>query len=79
MTAVIERLVAEVRSAGSYNANANVAPERLLVQRRVSAVPTTVWEFFNKRDITSKKTAHASEQQRKDVKAARVFWVKGAA
>jgi hypothetical protein len=27
MTAVIERLVEEIRSAGSYNANANLPPE----------------------------------------------------
>lgn len=28
---------------------------RLLVERSVSAVPSTVWEFFNKRRITLKK------------------------
>jgi len=29
--------------------------ERLLAERAVSAVPSTVWEFFNKRGITLKK------------------------
>lgn len=29
--------------------------ERLLADRCVSAVPSTVWEFFNKRNITFKK------------------------
>jgi len=29
--------------------------ERLLAERCVSAVPSTVWEFFNKRNITFKK------------------------
>ena len=29
--------------------------ERLLAERGASAVPSTVWEFFNKRDITFKK------------------------
>ena len=29
--------------------------ERLLAERSVSAVPSTVWEFFDKRNITFKK------------------------
>ena len=29
--------------------------ERLLAERSVSAVPSTVWEFFNRRGITFKK------------------------
>jgi transposase len=32
--------------------------ERLLAERCVSAVPSTVWEFFNKRNTTFKKRQH---------------------
>ena len=32
--------------------------ERLLAERCVSAVPSTVWEFFDKRNITFKKRQH---------------------
>jgi len=32
--------------------------EQLLVEHSVSAVPSTVWEFFNKRSITLKKRQH---------------------
>jgi transposase len=43
--------------------------------RGVSACPATIWYFLEKRGLTYKiKTAHAAEQQRADVKAARRAW-----
>ena len=32
--------------------------DRLLAERSISAAPSTVWEFFNKRGITFKKRLH---------------------
>jgi transposase len=43
----------------------------------VRVVPSTVWTFLDKRGITFKKKAHASEQQRPDVKARRHAWFDG--
>jgi transposase len=37
-------------------------------------VPSVIWRFFNRRNITFKKTSHASEQDRPDVAAERVAW-----
>jgi transposase len=37
-------------------------------------VPSVVWRFFDRRNITFKKTSHASEQDRPDVAAERVAW-----
>ncbi|WP_425482729.1 IS630 family transposase [Chelativorans xinjiangense] len=52
--------------------------ERLEAERGVKAGVTTVHEFFAKRGITyKKKTAHAVEQQRPDVLAAREDWFDG--
>ena len=51
--------------------------EKLKV-RGVSAGIGTLWRFFDRRRITlQKKTAHAAEQQRGDVKAAREAWFEG--
>jgi transposase len=36
--------------------------------------PSTIWRFLDRRDISFKKTAHASEQQRPDVAARREAW-----
>ncbi|MBF0561231.1 MAG: IS630 family transposase [Alphaproteobacteria bacterium] len=35
---------------------------------------STIWRFFDRHGISLKKTAHASEQERPDVKAARTEW-----
>jgi transposase len=37
-------------------------------------VPSVLWRFFDRRAITFKKTAHASEQDRPDVAAQRAAW-----
>ncbi|MEY9676985.1 transposase [Bradyrhizobium elkanii] len=37
-------------------------------------VPSVVWRFFARRNITFKKTSHASEQDRPDVAAERAAW-----
>jgi transposase len=37
----------------------------------------TLWSFLDARDLTSKKTAHATEQNSPDVKAAREAWFAG--
>lgn len=36
--------------------------------------PSVVWRFFDRRNITFKKTSHASEQGRPDVAAERAAW-----
>ena len=36
--------------------------------------PSTIWRFLDRRDLTFKKTAHASEQARPDVAARREAW-----
>ncbi|MFD1980465.1 IS630 family transposase [Mesorhizobium kowhaii] len=52
--------------------------DRLAAERGVKASLTTVHAFFAKRGITyKKKTAHAAEQQRPDVLAAREEWFEG--
>jgi transposase len=37
-------------------------------------VPSVIWRFFDRRNITFKKTSHASEQDRPDVAAERAAW-----
>ena len=39
-----------------------------------SFAPSTVWRFLDRHDLTFKKTAHASEQERPDVAARRQAW-----
>ena len=39
-----------------------------------SFAPSTVWRFLDRHDITVKKAAHASEQQRPDVAKRREAW-----
>ncbi len=51
--------------------------ERLIVERSISAVPSTTWLFFERRGIPFKKTAHATEQEREDVMVAREAWFNG--
>ena len=49
-----------------------------LKERRVSAGIGTLWRFFKRRRITlKKKTAHAAEQQRSDVRVTRTAWFDG--
>ncbi|MGH7002123.1 MAG: IS630 family transposase [Stellaceae bacterium] len=49
--------------------------ERLRDERAITVVRTAVWKFLDRRGQThKKKTAHASEQERPDVKAAREDW-----
>jgi hypothetical protein len=36
--------------------------------------PSVLWRFFDRRNITFKKTSHASEQDRPDVTAGRAAW-----
>jgi transposase len=47
-----------------------------LLEREHSArfAPSTIWRFLDRRRITFKKTAHASEQQRPDVARRRQAW-----
>ena len=49
--------------------------ERLREERGVTVVRTAVWKFLDRHGQTHKKTAHASEQERTDVKAARENWI----
>ena len=49
---------------------------RLREERGASASIGTLWRFFAARGITYKKTAHAAEQDRADVAAAREAWFK---
>src|SRR3954454_20495274 len=48
--------------------------ELLCNQHGVSFAPSTVWRFLDRHDLTFKKTAHASEQERPDVAARRQAW-----
>jgi len=49
-----------------------------LAAKGISVGIATLWRFFERRRITFKiKTAHAAEQQRPDVKAAREAWSEG--
>ena len=50
---------------------------RLREEHSVSAGIGTLWRFFTARAITVKKTAHAAEQDRPDVAAAREVWFEG--
>ena len=50
---------------------------RLLAERGLSAGAGTLCRFFRKRAITFKKSAHAAEQDRTDVCAAREAWFEG--
>jgi transposase len=50
---------------------------RLAEEKGVSAAIGTLWRFFAARAITFKKTAHAAEQDRADVVAAREAWFAG--
>ena len=45
--------------------------------RGVAVAIGTLWRFFNRRKITRKKTAHAAEQRRSAVNAAREAWFEG--
>ena len=47
---------------------------RLLAERGVSAGAGTLCRFFQQRAMTFKKSAHAAEQDRADVRAAREAW-----
>ena len=51
--------------------------ERLAADRSLRVVPATVWYWLDRRAITFKKTAHASEQQRPDVLTRRRAWFDG--
>ena len=48
--------------------------ELLRIQHGASFAPSTVWRFLDRHDLTFKKTAHASEQERPDVAARRQAW-----
>ena len=50
---------------------------RLLAERGLSAGAGTLCRFFQQRTITFKKSAHAAEQDRTDVRAAREAWFEG--
>ncbi|TPQ50135.1 IS630 family transposase [Prosthecomicrobium hirschii] len=51
--------------------------ERLAADRSLRVVPATIWYWLDRRAITFKKTAHASEQQRPDVLTRRRAWFDG--
>jgi transposase len=48
-----------------------------LKRRGISAGIASLWRFFQRRKITLKKTAHAAEQRRGDINAAREDWFEG--
>jgi transposase len=48
--------------------------DALAREHDLSACPATVWYFFDRRGISFKKTAHATEQERPDVAARRLAW-----
>ena len=48
--------------------------QTLLSARGLDVGIGTLWRFFNRRQISFKKTAHAAEQERADVAAAREAW-----
>ena len=48
--------------------------ELLRRKHEASFAPSTVWRFLDRHDLTFKKTAHASEQERPDVAARRQAW-----
>jgi transposase len=47
---------------------------RLAVDKAFAASVSTLWRFFDRHGITYKKTLHAAEQDRADVKTAREEW-----
>ncbi|MEE9476554.1 MAG: IS630 family transposase [Roseateles sp.] len=47
---------------------------RLRTERAAAVSIGSIWNFFDRRDISLKKTAHAAEQERPDVAAARAAW-----
>lgn len=49
----------------------------LLTRHGISAGIASLWRFFQRRKITLKKTAHAAEQRRRDINAAREEWFEG--
>ncbi|WLA38524.1 IS630 family transposase [Bradyrhizobium elkanii] len=52
--------------------------QELLKRRGISAGIASLWRFFQRRKITlKKKTAHAAEQRRGDINAAREEWFEG--
>ena len=48
--------------------------EVLRRKHEASFAPSTVWRFLDRHNLTYKKTAHASEQERPDVAARRQDW-----
>ena len=48
--------------------------EMLEAETGASFAPSSVWRFLDRHAITFKKTAHAAEQDRPDVAAAREAW-----
>jgi len=48
--------------------------ELLRIQHGASFAPSTVWRFLDRHDLTFKKIAHSSEQERPDVAARRQAW-----
>jgi transposase len=48
--------------------------EVLRRKHEASFAPSTVWRFLDRHNLTYKKTAHASEQERPDVAARRQAW-----
>ena len=47
---------------------------RLRAERDMAASIGAIWKFFERQDFTLKKPAHAAEQERPDVAAARAVW-----
>jgi transposase len=48
--------------------------ERLAADQTFAASISALWRFFDRHGISFKKTLHAAEQDREDVKAARREW-----
>ena len=42
--------------------------------RRIRVSASSVWRFYDRNDITFKKSLHAAEQDREDVRTARTNW-----
>jgi transposase len=48
--------------------------EMLKTERGASFAPSSIWRFLDRHGVTFKKSAHAAEQDRPDVAAARQAW-----
>ncbi|WP_370468309.1 IS630 family transposase [Parvularcula maris] len=70
-----EDLLLAMACEGEKDATLAEMAERLEAERGVTVHLTTIWYWLERRGITGqKKTAHAAEQEREDVRLKRRFW-----